>query len=284
MAARSRERLNVERSVDVILLEPTTKDLESDRMPIETPQPEYRQVAGLLRAAIRDGEFPAGSQLPAEPELAARFGVTRPTVNRALAVLRAEGLIRPERGRGTTVNELPVIRRDTATRQRQDAREQDQSRGAFQAELQRLGLTARSDVTVEQVTAPSDVADLLGVDEGATVLLRQREMYANDFPVQMAASYFPLEIAEGTLTEVDTGPGGAYSRLAEAGYPVAEFTETMRVRPPGEDEARVLRMDADQRVYDITRTATTAEGRIVEVNKIVMPAHQWELSFTWPAE
>ena len=78
-------------------------------------------------------------------ELAGRYGVTR-TVNRALSVLRTEGLVRPERGRGTTVNELPVIRREAVARQRRDIREAGQARGAFDGELRRLGLTPRSEV------------------------------------------------------------------------------------------------------------------------------------------
>jgi len=56
-----------------------------------------------LRAAILDGSFAPGSRLPAERDLAARFGVTRPTLRGALARLAARGLVRAHQGRGTTV-------------------------------------------------------------------------------------------------------------------------------------------------------------------------------------
>ena len=62
------------------------------------------------------------------------------------------------------------------------------------------------------------------------------------------------------------------------------YTETARVRPPGDSEAQFLRMDPDQRVVTIQRTARTAAGRIVEVNQITLPAHQWELVYEWAAE
>lgn len=255
-------------------------------MTINKPQAEFLQVAALLRAAIADGEFPPGSQLPSEPELATRFGVKRATINRALSILRSEGLVRPERGRGTTVNAIPVIRRDTAGRQRRETRETGQARGAFEAELREKGLTPRTEVSVSQVPAPENVAELLdGVEAGSPVLARSRVMYANDTPVQLATSYLPLDIAEGTpLAEEDTGPGGAYSRLAELGHAPAEFNEVVRFRAPSEDETRDLNIDADQRVTSIVRTARTAAGRVVEVNVISLPAHQWELSFTWAAE
>ena len=145
--------------------------------------------------------------------------------------------------------------------------------------------TQRSDVTVTEVPAPAAVAELLGVDEGAMVLARRREMYANDLPVQMATSYIPLDIAAGTpIAETDPGPGGVYSRLAELGHAPAAFAERVQIRRPADEEARFLQMDLDQRVIAIRRTARTAAGRIVEVNLITLPAHQWELDYEWPAE
>jgi GntR family transcriptional regulator len=183
------------------------------------------------------------------------------------------------------VNELPVIRRQAVARQRRDVREAGQARGAFDGELRRLGLNPRSDVDVDQVPAPAEVASLLGVEEGTPVLARRRRMYANDIPVQLATSYLPLDIAGGTvLASTDPGPGGTYSRLADLGHAPATYTETARVRPPGDSEAQFLRMDPDQRVVTIQRTARTAAGRIVEVNQITLPAHQWELVYEWAAE
>lgn len=246
---------------------------------------QYREVADTIRASIESGAYPRGELLPIEEQLAEQLGVHRATVNKALKVLVAEGLVRVHRGKGTFVSKIPKIRRDSAGRQRRDTREEGQARGAFDAELRRLGLTARSEVTVDQVSAPADVAERLGAEEGATVLVRRRVMFGDDEPVQMAASYFPLDIAAGSqLAEVDTGPGGAYSRLADLGHAPALFTEDVDVRPPTEDEARALRMAEDQRVYEIIRTAETATGRTVEVNVIVLPAHQWRLRFSWPAE
>lgn len=254
-------------------------------MPIETPQPEFRQVAALIRTAIQDQTYPPGSQLPSENELAELHDVTRATVNRALTVIRGEGLIRSERGRGTTVNPLPMIRRRGIDRQTREQRESGEARGAFAAELAAVGLTAGSSPTIGQVPAPDYVAELLGIEEDTQVLARSRVMTGNGIPITLAVSHIPLDIAEGTqLVEKDTGPGGAYSRLADLGHEIVEFTENTIVRPPSDEEARALGMDPDQRVFQVTRTARDASGRAVEVNRMVLPAHQWELNYTWAAE
>lgn len=252
-------------------------------MPVETPQPRYQQIANLLREAIERGDYAPGSTLEPESALAARYDVDRRTVNRAILSLRADGLVRVERGNRTVVRELPTLTRDAVERQK--IREEGQARGAFQAEMTRLGLEAQSDVVVAEHPAPEDIAELLGTTPRLPALTRHRRMLAGDVPLQMATSWLPLDIAGGTqIAELDTGPGGTYSRLADLGHAPVTFTETVRLRLPDDDERQFLRMDIEQRVYAIRRTARDARGRVVEVNDIVLPAHQWELVYTWSAE
>jgi GntR family transcriptional regulator, phosphonate transport system regulatory protein len=62
----------------------------------------WRQIAESLAEDISAARFPGG-RLPTEPTLAARFGVNRHTVRRAVASLAEQGLVRVEQGRGTFV-------------------------------------------------------------------------------------------------------------------------------------------------------------------------------------
>ncbi|MFN7236834.1 MAG: GntR family transcriptional regulator, partial [Brevundimonas sp.] len=63
--------------------------------------PRYRQLAETLRAAIARGDFPVGSQLPPELELAQTHGVSRHTARDAIRLLSEAGLIARRRGAGT---------------------------------------------------------------------------------------------------------------------------------------------------------------------------------------
>src|ERR1700681_452034 len=63
----------------------------------------WRRIADDLEQAIALGTHAAGERLPGEVEIAARFGVNRHTVRRALAELTERGLVRAERGSGTYV-------------------------------------------------------------------------------------------------------------------------------------------------------------------------------------
>lgn len=65
----------------------------------------YRQVADQLRALIDGGEYPVGSRLPTERELAEQLKVSRPTVREALIALEVEGRVRIRPGSGIYVIE-----------------------------------------------------------------------------------------------------------------------------------------------------------------------------------
>ncbi|RIY01403.1 FadR family transcriptional regulator [Aureimonas flava] len=62
-------------------------------------------VYGSIRARIDAGEFPQGSLLPREDELALAFGVSRTVLREALTRLRHDGLIASKRGTGNRVLE-----------------------------------------------------------------------------------------------------------------------------------------------------------------------------------
>ncbi len=64
-------------------------------------------LADALRRRVLSGEIPPGTTLP-EQELSALYGVARPTVREALAVLVHEGLLRRERHRSAQVAEVSV--------------------------------------------------------------------------------------------------------------------------------------------------------------------------------
>jgi DNA-binding GntR family transcriptional regulator len=70
----------------------------------DAARPLWQQVADDLRAEITAGRSAAGTRLPAEPELAAQYGVSRVTVRHAIKALADELLVEVVQGRGTFVS------------------------------------------------------------------------------------------------------------------------------------------------------------------------------------
>jgi GntR family transcriptional regulator len=76
-----------------------------------TSIPRYVQLADLLRQRVDKGFWPSGSVLPSIEQLMAQFDVARVTVRQAVALLAGEGLLSPQRGRGTFVTGTAGARR-----------------------------------------------------------------------------------------------------------------------------------------------------------------------------
>jgi len=80
-------------------------------MPFQSIEPRrlYRQIADQIRTLVKSGEYPPGSRLPPERDLAKQLGVSRPSVREALIALEVEGYVEVRVGsppaRGTRQSE-----------------------------------------------------------------------------------------------------------------------------------------------------------------------------------
>jgi len=75
----------------------------------ESTIPLYHQLYRLLKRFIEQGGFSPGDRFPSEESLAALFGVSRPTANRAVHELVARQWLERERGRGTFVRGKKLV-------------------------------------------------------------------------------------------------------------------------------------------------------------------------------
>src|ERR1700680_2102546 len=65
----------------------------------------YEQIVEQIEGSIVKGDLKAGDQLPAERDLAQRFGVSRTAVPEAVKALREKGLVEAYSGRGTFITD-----------------------------------------------------------------------------------------------------------------------------------------------------------------------------------
>jgi GntR family transcriptional regulator len=79
-------------------------------------RPLYKQLADVLRSAITSGELAESTLLPSETELMQQYGVSRNSARNAVALLRVEGMIVTEHGRGSFVRARRPLRRLSSSR------------------------------------------------------------------------------------------------------------------------------------------------------------------------
>lgn len=70
-----------------------------------SPIPLYHQLADIILAKIRAGEYPLGSRIPSEHQLAELYRIGRPTARQATDLLVRRRILVRRRGSGTFVRE-----------------------------------------------------------------------------------------------------------------------------------------------------------------------------------
>jgi GntR family transcriptional regulator len=247
-------------------------------------RPVYKQVADALRAAIRSGELADGQLLASETELMQRYGVSRNSVRNAVALLRVEGLVVTEHGRGTFVRAHRPLRRLSSSRYSKVNRQA--GRAPLQVEAAELDVNGDQQLLgVDVVDPPVEVADRLGLTADEKALVRRDLFLMGGEPVQLAESYFPLGVAQGTRIERDEKiAGGVHAELEqELGYELDRFVEELTFRMPTPEEARQLRIGAGVPVVRLLRTLYDTSGRVLEVSDFVLAGDRHVLVYEAPA-
>lgn len=238
---------------------------------------KFQQIADAVRAAIVNGTYLPGKRLPGEDALAKENSTSLTTVRAAIQSLVAEGVLETRPRSGTYVRRYRRVLRNA--NERLAATQWKSGHDIWDVDAAGRKRDVDS-IEVFRTEAPLDVAKRLGTSD---VWVRKRRYLIDNQPVQIATSYLPVEIVEGSaITTPDTGPGGTYARLTDLGFEPVEFIERLITRMPVAAEVKVLHLGAATPVAQIRREAATVEGRIVEVNDMVCAGDayvfQWSFS------
>ncbi|MER5847902.1 GntR family transcriptional regulator [Streptomyces sp. NPDC002012] len=132
---------------------------------------------------------------------------------------------------------------------------------------------------------PADVAEALRLPEAGTALLRRQLLMVDDEPVELVASYYPLEIARGTaMAERRKIPGGTPTLLAEMGYPPRLSVDRVSARVPTQDQYQALRLPGGLPVLRTLRVVYSDDERPIEATVMVKAGHLYELQYEFTAE
>ncbi|WP_066416044.1 phosphonate metabolism transcriptional regulator PhnF [Bordetella ansorpii] len=187
----------------------------------------WRQIGELLATDIRKKLYAPGEQLPPEPELAARYGVNRHTIRRAMGELEQSGLVRIEQGRGTFVQEHAI---DYAIGKRT----------RFSENLRRQGLPAHLEFLGKQVLRHADAAAQLKLPRNAELLRVQMLGKSGTRVIDVSEHYFDAQRFPDLAEKLDAL--GSVSK-AYAEYGIADYTRKwsrITAAIPDPDVARLL--------------------------------------------
>lgn len=251
----------------------------------EPDLPLFRRIAADLRDAIRRGEYLPGHQLPSGAALAAQYGVATQTVWNAINLLRAEGLVVGLQGAGVFVAKPRMKYYASLTGSRAKRLEADRRRDTFAQQIEAQGRTARQVSTVEELPADGEVAAHLRVEVGTPVAVRRRIMYADDEPLQLGDSYYPLDIVhDSKIMDPADIVEGTDQVLEDLGHVPTRYEDEITWRMPTPEETDKLAIAAGTPVGRLLRTTFDQNERPIEVYLVILPADRHVLLYDVSAE
>lgn len=245
-------------------------------------RPKYREIADDVRRRLEAGEFNEKRKLPPERDLRAHYDASLMTVRQALGVLKDEGLLESRVGSGWWLTQWRPIVRNALKRLSVD--QWGEGRSMWEVDIEDRALELVGGVQIQLLPATPEIARALDVDEGDEVWVRDRRYAVDGEVVMRATSHIPDDLARGTrITQTDTGPGGTYARLKDAGHGPTQFREHVRCRLATPAEVDDLHLAAGAPVIEVHRWARRDDGRVVEVNRMILDASKYLLEYDFPA-
>lgn len=190
----------------------------------------WTDIAATLREGIAAGQYGPGAKLPTEAEFAARFGVNRHTVRRALADLAEAGLVRSRRGAGVFVAAAPPVDYPLGRRTR------------FRQNLAAAGrIAGREILSLESRAADEREAQALSLAPGDGVTVCEGVSLADGAPLAMFRSVFPAARFPDLIETLrrETSITRALAACGLADYTRAETRMTAMIATP----TQALRLD-----------------------------------------
>jgi GntR family transcriptional regulator, phosphonate transport system regulatory protein len=219
---------------------------------VQETSPLYVKIAGELRQDIREAVYQIGDQLPTEAELSVRFGVNRHTLRRAIEVLRNEGLVRVDRGRGMFVADTPI---PYAIGKRVRYNEALKAQG-LKPSFRRLQII--------EIPAEQAIARRLELEASDPVILFERLSMANSQPIGVSSNYFPSRRFPGLLERCQQNY--SISKMLDEGYGCDHIRRSTRIsaRTVQPRDARLLELPHNAPILLIEAVNVDQKGQVIE--------------------
>lgn len=198
--------------------------------------------------------LPAETQLPSEPALALKLGVSRATLREAMRSFETQGLIRRKQGVGTfVIGDVPVIESGLEVLE------------SIETLAGRIGLSVTTlSLKIEQISADEANAQILDIPIGSGLTRISRLILTDGRPAAYLVDTLPEEIL--SQKDFSTGfTGSVLDLLMRRGSPrlVSSRTEINAVTATSE-VAHLLEIQRGDVLINFSACLYSSEGKVID--------------------
>lgn len=209
----------------------------------------FAEIAQDLRERIALGEFGEAGAIDSEAQLCARYAVSRPTVRRALELLREEGLVAPRVGAGWFVTGSSFHQRLAL--------------GSFRhAPSAVAGAGKRADRRVVEFglqRAPDSLAAALGLAAGSTVLHCHWVRLVDGEGLDVASEWVPRDLS-GPISPDNASSPGIWETIGRHGHRIVGVRQLVTAGLASDSDAELLGVAAGEPLLLVRRVALDRDG------------------------
>lgn len=244
--------------------------LEAVQLVRTSPVPLFFQLSEQIRTLVEGGQLKPGTFLPGEHDLAALWGVSRPTIRRALDELATAGLVQRRRGLGTMVARHPIRR--------------SSSLSSLFDDLVRLGHQPTTQVlSMSRIRASEELAHEMQIRRGADLISLRRVRLIDGSGLALMQNFIPADVLP-LATRGDFEVHGLYALMRERGIFPTTAMQLIGARIAQRHEASHLSISEGSPVLTAHRTTRDQDGRIVDLGKHVYDASHYLFEMNMTAD
>lgn len=223
----------------------------------------YERIRENIMGRIRSGQLNEGDMIPTEMQLADQFGVSRPTVRRALDDLVNHGYLRRVKGTGTFVTKPKILQEYTKFIE------------SYQAEMEKKNYSVKT-VVIEtsRIRADDLLSQKLQVKQGEQLSCLKRLRFLqpsmDDRPVLFTTVYIPTALFP-ELFKYNYEERSLYQVLDENGLFIRHAVREIEIQFSDLYVSRYLQIKEGSPVFLISTVSRLENEQVIEYSESVYP-------------
>jgi len=211
----------------------------------------FNQIANELRRNIRNGLYKKDNQLPKQTELAEQYQTSRVTIQKALNLLQAEGLIYGKKGTGTYINPKQSVL--------------DYNADIYHGLTKRLGQAGviSSQIISFDILLPDELEqEKLKIDKNQPIYDIVRLRLLDGVPLVIEYTAMPVAIIPNLTEDILTG--SIYQYLNSLNLTIGDALRRIKADKPDTYDQKYLNCELTDPVLEIEQTVFLTDGRPFE--------------------